>query len=117
MKKILALVMLSAMLTAIAPNIALAHPPKNLSASWNASTETLTVTAAHNVNDPAKHYVLSMTILEGDKQLLLKQYSRQGSKDGFSDSAVLKGLKKGAKLRIQLTCNIMGSNEISYIIQ
>lgn len=95
---------------------AFAHPPKSITASWNASQETLTVTAEHSVEDAAKHYILSLTILDGTKQLVMKQYSKQNSTDGFSDSLILKGMKSGTKLRIQLVCNIMGSKELQYII-
>ena len=95
---------------------AFAHPPKSITASWNASQETLSVTAEHSVEDAAKHYILSLTILDGTKQLVMKQYSKQNSTDGFSDSLILKGMKSGTKLRIQLVCNIMGSKELQYII-
>ena len=72
---------------------AFAHPPKSITASWNASQETLSVTAEHSVEDAAKHYILSLTILDGTKQLVMKQYSKQNSTDGFSDSLILKGMK------------------------
>lgn len=100
----------------LASGSAFAHPPKNISATWDASGETLNVTAQHNVNDPNKHYILVMSIIEGNKQLVLKQYTKQGSSEGFSDSVILKGLKSGARLRIQLACNIMGSKEIEFTI-
>lgn len=95
---------------------AFAHPPKSISASWNASQETLSVTAEHSVEDAAKHYILSLTVLDGTKQVVMKQYSKQGSTDGFSDDVILKGMKPGTKLRIQLVCNIMGSKELQYTI-
>lgn len=88
-----------------------AHPPKSPAISWDKASETLTVTAEHSVNDPQKHYILTLTVFEGNKQLLLKQYDRQGDAGTFSDSVILKGLKPGSPVRVQLVCNIMGSVE------
>ncbi len=88
-----------------------AHPPKSVSASWDSGQHALTVTSEHNVNDVAKHYILSLTVFDGNKQILMKQYSKQGSPEQFSDTVLLNDVKPGTKLRIQVTCNIMGSKE------
>lgn len=96
--------------------VAFAHPPKAVSASWNASNNKLTVTAEHSVNDASKHYVLNLTIFDGNKQLLQKQYSSQASVDGFNDSFILEGLPSGKTIRIQLVCNIMGATETEFTI-
>lgn len=100
----------------VSATVALAHPPKNIIVTWDKAQETLQVSAEHTVNDASKHYVLSMTILDGNNQLLIKQYTKQDSLNKFSDSVVLKGMKTGTKLRVQLVCNIMGSTEKSYLI-
>ena len=110
MKKIMIYVVAMLLVIASAGTV-FAHPPKNASIAWDKATETLTVTADHNVNDPAKHYVLTLTVFEGNKQLLLKQYDKQNSPVGFSDSVMLQGLKSGSVVRVQLVCNLMGSTE------
>jgi hypothetical protein len=110
MKKFLIYVIAMVLIVASAGTV-FAHPPKNASIAWDKALETLTVTADHNVNDPAKHYVLTLTVFEGNKQLLLKQYDKQNSPVGFSDSVMLQGLKSGSVVRVQLVCNIMGSTE------
>lgn len=115
MKKIKVL-FVAALFIMAAASAALAHPPKSVSCSWNGQTSTLTVTASHEVNDAAKHYVLTLTVLENGKQIVFKQYSKQDSAAQFSDSVLLKGMKSGTKLRIILMCNIMGSVESDYII-
>lgn len=112
-KAIIALVSAFALFSAA---VAFAHPPKSISAAWNASQNKLTVTAAHNVNDASKHYVLNLTIFEGNKQLLQKQYTSQTSEDVFSDSFVLEGVPSGTKIRIQAVCNIMGAAETEFTI-
>ena len=54
----------------LAGNPAAAHPPKEVTVSWDASSDTLTVNALHSVNDPAKHYILVMSIIEATDSLL-----------------------------------------------
>lgn len=108
--------LLAVAILVFAATMALAHPPKSISASWDAANQILNVSAEHNVNDPVKHYVLSMTILDGNKQLILKQYDRQASAEKFQDSVSLQGVASGTVLRIQLVCNIMGSQETEFRI-
>ena len=102
---------ITALLILVSAGSSFAHPPKNANAVWDKASETLTVTAEHSVNDPIKHYILTLTVFEGNKQLLLKQYDKQGDPGGFSDRVILKGLKSGSHVRVQLVCNIMGSTE------
>lgn len=110
MKKTL-LYAIAVMLILVSAGPSFAHPPKNVNAVWDKASETLTVTSEHSVNDPAKHYILTLTVFEGNRQLLLKQYDKQGAPGGFSDSVILQGLKSGSAVRVQLVCNIMGSTE------
>ena len=91
---------------------AFAHPPKNLEAVWNASAQTLTVKASHLVNDTAKHYVLSMVVMNSKgEQIAFKQYTKQSSDKSFSDSVTLLNAKPGDTVKIRLVCNIMGTAE------
>lgn len=102
---------ITALLILVSAGSAFAHPPKNANLVWDKATKTLTVTSEHSVNDPVKHYILTLTVFEGNKQLLLKQYNRQGEPGRFSDSVILQELKPGSVVRVQLVCNIMGSTE------
>lgn len=102
---------LTALLMLFSAGQVFAHPPKSPDISWDKASETLTVTAGHSVNDPQKHYILTLTVFEGNKQLLLKQYDSQKDASAFSDSVILKGLKPGSQIRVQLVCNIMGAAE------
>lgn len=115
MKKI-AITALICALALIAATSAFAHPPKSLSVKWNAAGQILDISADHSVNDPEKHYVLSLTVFEGSKHLLQKQYTKQVSMEQFRDSVALKGLSSGTTVRIQVVCNIMGSVETEFTI-
>lgn len=116
MKRLSKAIIAAALFAFLAAGAAYAHPPKNIDAEWNNDDSILTVTAKHNVNDPEKHYILSMSIYEGNNQLIQKQYTKQDSAEGFKDSVVLTGIPSGTKLRIQVLCNIMGSAEAEFTV-
>lgn len=63
---------LFAALTVMTAGAAFAHPPTDVNAVWNKDNGTLTVTAAHQVNDRTKHYVMTLVVKEGSKQLQMK---------------------------------------------
>ena len=96
---------------------AFAHPPEDLSLTWNKADNTLSVTASHIVNNKTKHYIMSLLVTDGNKQLLLKKYNQQSSDTQFSDKVVLQGVKPGTTLTVELTCNIMGSQLKSITVQ
>lgn len=96
---------------------AFAHPPKSLSLSWDKGQETLHVTAEHNVNDTGKHFIASLTVFDGNKKVITKEYSQQNSPEIFSDNIQIKGIAPGTKLRVQIVCNIMGSKEAEIVVQ
>lgn len=116
MKKLTVVIIAVALAAVLSAGTSFAHPPKDLGASWNEADNILTLTAKHAVNDPEKHYILSMTVYEGNSLLIQKQYSKQGSAEGFTDSVVLNDLASGTKLRVQMVCNIMGSAEMEFTI-
>lgn len=105
-KKTLAL--FAALLT-MSAGAAAAHPPTDIAAAWNKADGTLSISASHQVNDNTKHYIMTLVVMDGNKQLLMKKYTQQAGLSGFSDKVQLSGVKPGTKLTIELTCNIMGS--------
>ena len=114
MKRIITALLFAVLLAAATASAAFAHPPKDITCSWDAASSTLHVTANHVVDDPAKHFVLTMAVLQGQNKLAFKQYDKQGAPDKFSDSVVLKGVKSGATVKVTLLCNIMGTAETEY---
>ncbi|WP_455965209.1 hypothetical protein [Cloacibacillus porcorum] len=108
---------LFAALTVMTAGAAFAHPPTDVNAVWNKDNGTLTVTAAHQVNDRTKHYVMTLVVKEGSKQLQMKKYTEQQSNEGFSNTIPLSGVKPGTQLTVELTCNIMGTSEKTITVQ
>jgi len=100
------------------PATAFAHPPKTPDISWDAKSNTLTVKATHVVNDPAKHFVFALVVLDSKGQSIeTKQYTMQSSAQTFSDSVQLKGIMPGDTIKVRLVCNIMGATETTVVLK
>jgi hypothetical protein len=87
---------------------ALAHPPQQVQLSF-AAPGTLTVKVVHPVNDPAKHYISKIVVTVNGKVTADRTYTGQGSPDGMSETFSLGSVPKGATIRAEATCSIMGS--------
>jgi hypothetical protein len=101
---------ITALIVLLSAGQVFAHPPKAPPFPGQILGD-LTVTAEHASTILRNIMVLTFTVFEGNKQVLLKQYDDQGDAKTFSDSVILKGLKPGSSVRVQLVCNIMGSAE------
>jgi hypothetical protein len=87
---------------------ALAHPPQQVQLSFVAPG-TLTVKVVHPVNDPAKHYISKIVVTVNGKVTADRTYSGQGSPDGMSETFSLGSVPRGATIRAEATCSIVGS--------
>lgn len=110
------MIYLFVLLILILARSAYSHPPKDVVASGE--YQNLTIIAKHQVKDPSKHYIQSMTIFENGKQIAQKTYTKQEDADNFVDSIVINKLNPNTdKIVIQLVCNIMGMSEIEYLVK
>ena len=91
-----------------ASGIASAHPPKEISLSWDPGGR-LTITVAHSVNDPQKHYVNKIIVYVNDKIAAQKEYTSQTSGEAQSDTFNLGALPVGTSVKAEAFCVIMGS--------
>jgi len=69
----------------------------------------LTVQVAHGVNDPAKHHVQRISVFVGGKLAAQKEYPSQADAGGMTDTFAIGSVPKGTTIRVEATCNIMGS--------
>ncbi|MDR1019535.1 MAG: hypothetical protein LBL73_02155 [Synergistaceae bacterium] len=99
---------LALLLLAARSGIASAHPPKEISLSWDPGGN-LTVNVAHSVNDPQKHYVSKIIVYVNDKIVAQKEYASQTSGEALSDTFDLGALPAGTKVKAEAFCVIMGS--------
>ena len=86
-----------------------AHPPKSVTLSLDAPSGRLTVQVVHGVNDPVKHHVQRISVFVGGKLAAQKEYPSQTDVNGMTDTFSVGSVPKGTKIRVEATCNIMGS--------
>jgi hypothetical protein len=89
---------------------ALAHPPSDVTVSYNENTGDLTVTISHQVDNPATHYVKHVTVLQGSKVLIDQTYTSQPDKTAFTYTYNIPQLKgTSEEITAVAECSIAGS--------
>lgn len=95
---------------AVLSGYALAHTPAGVDVSYDENSGDLTVTIAHQVDDPATHYVKQVTIIQGTTVLIDKSYTSQPDKSSFTYRYNLPQLKGSTgEIKVNTVCNLIGS--------
>lgn len=89
---------------------ALAHPPSDVTMTYDQNTGDLIVTIPHQVDDPKTHYVKQVTVKQGDTVLIDKSYTSQPDRSSFTYRYNLPQLKASSgEIRVDAQCNLFGS--------
>jgi desulfoferrodoxin (superoxide reductase-like protein) len=89
-----------------------AHPPKDVSISFNPNGN-LTVKVDHSVNDPQKHYINKIIVYINNNIAIQKDYSSQTDGEGLTDTFSIGPQAPGTNIKVEAYCVIMGSAEKS----
>lgn len=95
------------------PALMLGHSPKKVSASYNEKTKKITIEAIHPVKDVKKHYIESIVIFQGDKEIKTINLTEQSEKAKEVYEIELPGIGKGSEVTITAKCSVMGSKKVS----
>lgn len=96
-------------------NVVQAHPPTNMTGSYDQNTEILTVTIIHPVSDPNKHYIEMVEVRVNDTIVLTEYYTSQPNSNIFTYKySIVAG--DGAYILIEARCNENGGMGISVIV-
>lgn len=87
---------------------AAAHPPSNVSLSYDQDNSTLNVTITHTVSDPAKHYIKMVELFKNGQMILSEDYTSQPTLATFTQSYQLNATA-GDVIAAKATCVISGS--------
>ena len=87
---------------------ALAHPPSDINASFDASNNYLTVRVTHNSLNPQKHYIKQVSVSVGDDNLLTQNFKMQFSKKEQIVIFFTPDLKPGTEITINAKCSWFG---------
>lgn len=85
-----------------------AHPPANVSLSYDQNNQTLNVTIMHTVSAPAGHYIARVEVTKNDQAVLSQNYTSQPSSYPFTYSYPVNATS-GDVLKATATCSIRGS--------
>jgi len=89
---------------------ALAHPPSDVTVSYNEKTGDLGVAIKHQVDNPAAHYVKHVTVREGSTVLVNQTYTSQPDKSAFTYVYHLPQLEGSAgEVTADAECSLVGS--------
>ncbi|HOS97012.1 MAG TPA: hypothetical protein PLR71_02490 [Deltaproteobacteria bacterium] len=90
------------------PTTASAHPPAEVRLSYDAASQTLTVTITHSTIIPSWHYVKQVEIVKNGAPVSSNKYESQPGKTSFTYTFAVPAAP-GDVLEVTCTCNILGS--------
>ena len=85
-----------------------AHPPQDMTLTYNIDTITLDVTITHQVINPNDHYIYKVDIKKNDVLILTENYGSQPSTSTFTYSYSVDA-NVGDQLKVTAYCSIAGS--------
>jgi len=85
-----------------------AHPPSSVQLSFP-SPGNVQVHVVHPVNDPAKLYISRILVSVGGRVVADRTYNGQTNPQGLTYTFSLGGAQKGARVRVEVICSIVGS--------
>ncbi len=88
-----------------------AHPPSNITITFDSKTKMLTAVITHQVSNPATHYIYKVDVGLNGKEIISQQISRQDNNNAQTVSYFIPDAKPGDSLSVEGYCNISGKLE------
>jgi len=107
MRKLLLSLAMSGVLLCLAV-VAQAHPPSDIKLAFNATTKILTVTALHDVKDPAKHYINKVTVAVNGMPMVTQNFMSQTNKVAQISQYTIIDAMPGDAISVNAVCNYRG---------
>jgi len=102
-------------LLAILPLPGSAHPPSNVSISYNGEEQTLQLTITHTVSTPASHYIYKIEVDKNGKEILKEEYTSQPTSSTFSYNYPI-NVSPGDLIKATAYCVLAGSKSTEIVI-
>jgi hypothetical protein len=87
-----------------------ATPPSEIAVNYDKTTNQLSVTITHPVDDPATHYIRNVKVDINGRIVIDNDYKSQPAKDVFTYTYPVP-VNAGDTVRVTATCNLAGSQE------
>lgn len=96
----------------LAAAVCFAHPPKDVTVSFDPATNMLSITATHlikesKVTDPAKHFVKDIAVTINGNPAVVGAYTYQQFDNGEKIILML-NVKSKDKISVKARCNLAG---------
>ncbi|MDD5655279.1 MAG: hypothetical protein PHR91_06540 [Candidatus Omnitrophica bacterium] len=106
MKKNVLLTIVFAVLVFCSP--AFAHPPSDITITYDVKSKMLKALITHNVNNTAKHYISKVDVGLNGREIISQQISRQDDFLNQTVSYYIPDTKPGDILSVEAYCSISG---------
>jgi desulfoferrodoxin (superoxide reductase-like protein) len=93
-----------------------AHPPKDVSVSYDLAQQTLSVTITHKTTFTSKHYIKAVTITQNGTAVSTEEYTNQPKEKPFIYTYPLPAAA-GDVLEVKAVCKIFGSKEAKITVE
>lgn len=115
--KHLAALFLCIVVCAVCPAV-YAHPPSDITITYDTTTKVLKAVISHEVSNPEKHYIAKVEVDLNGKEVIAHQLSRQDNFNTQTVSYLIPDAGVWDKLSVEASCSISGKlkKEIQVLI-
>lgn len=103
------------MLFCLCPQLTYAHPPQDVKLSYDAGSQTLTVTITHKTPFPGSHYINNVEIKKNDAVIGTYTYEKQPDPETFTYAYTVPAVS-GDTIEVTAGCNIYGSKKTTITV-
>ena len=96
--------------------MASAHPPKDVSISYDLAQQILSVTISHKTTFTSRHYIESVIITKNGAVVSIQEYSSQPKENPIIYTYPISAAA-GDTLEVKATCRIFGSKEATIRVE
>ena len=100
----------------ITNDLSWAHPPGNIELELDSTRTVLSVKVGHKVNNPDKHFIVSLTVKLNDNEMIKQTFQRQDTKENTEVLYKLNNLKAGDRIEVTGQCNVTGKLKTTLIV-
>ena len=89
-------------------SVACAHPPSDISITFDRNTKMVHAVIIHNTSNPTNHYIKKVDVSLNGKEIIEQQISRQDNNENQTVSYLIPDVKDGDVLSVEGYCSISG---------
>ncbi|MBN2299127.1 MAG: hypothetical protein JXM72_11060 [Deltaproteobacteria bacterium] len=93
-----------------------AHPPKDISISYDLAQQTLSVTITHKTTFTSRHHIKTVIITRNGTAVSTEEYKDQPDESPFTYTYSLPAVA-GDVIKVEVTCNVFGSKEATLTVE